>query len=108
MSAKVIAMHPQAPLLEPLDIPRALDAILEAANSLLREELIITAFQADIVTARPVLWIKDCSRVRNLARVGVASYDRVGHNEDGAYRVGVFERCGVTVQWMERITSCAA
>lgn len=108
MESNVITLRRERPALQPLDLRASVDAILEAASSLMREDLVILAYQGDIATHLPVLWVKDCSRLRNLARVGVASYDRTGHADDGPYRVGVFQRCGVTVQWMERITPCAA
>jgi len=106
MSATVIQMRRKEPpaVVPPLNVHAYVHTILEAANSLLRDELEIIAFNADISTHKPVIWVNDCPRVRNLARVGQASYQRQGHSADGPYQVGVFERCGVSVQWMERVT----
>jgi hypothetical protein len=91
------------PSIPPMAVHAYLHAILEAANSLLRNDFEVVAFQADIVTRLPVLWIKDCPHTRALIRVGQASYDRTGSDATGAYRIGVFERLGVTVQWLERV-----
>lgn len=89
----------------PMAVHAYLHAILDAANSLLRNDFEVVAFQADIVSRLPILWIKDCPHTRDLIRVGQASYDRSGSDDSGTYRIGVFERCGVTVQWLERVPS---
>lgn len=91
------------PSIPPMAVHAYLHAILQAANSLLRSGMEVVAFQADIVTRQPVLWIKDTPKVRNLARCGFASYDRTGSDATGSYRIGVFECLGVTVQWLERV-----
>lgn len=91
------------PSIPPMAVHAYLHAILEAANSLMRNDLEVVAFQADIVTRLPILWIKDTPQVRNLVRCGYASYDRSGSDATGPYRIGVFERLGVTVQWLERV-----
>jgi hypothetical protein len=77
--------------------------ILDAANSLLRDgRLTIIAFKALGHPPAPTIWVLDCPYVRNMARVGIASYDRQGSDEYGTYRIGKFERCGVNVEWIER------
>ncbi len=81
-------------------------SILEAANSLLRDgNMTIIAFQATGHPPTPTIWVHDCPYVRNLARVGLAQYERQGRDEHGAYRVGQFTRCGVFVEWIERVPS---
>lgn len=93
-----------APLsLPPMAVHAYVHTILEAANSLLRNGFEIMAFQADIVTPKPVLWLKDCLHLRKLASLGQAGYDRAGTDENGPYRIGSFDRCGVTCQWLERV-----
>lgn len=102
MSATVTALRPPAAPVWPVHAYVA--SVLEAANSLMREGNEIIAFEADIITPAPVIWLNDSPRLRNLARVGVAGYERTGQDSSGPYRVGVFTRCGVTVQWIERVT----
>lgn len=94
-----------APHPPPMNVPAYVHSILEAANSLLRNNLEVVAFEAAYVGLTPVIWIRDTPHTRDLARVGVASYDRVGSDENGAYRIGCFERCGVRIQWFERVTA---
>ncbi|MDO8931846.1 MAG: hypothetical protein Q7U97_05585 [Rhodocyclaceae bacterium] len=101
MSATVTELRPSAAPAWPVHAYVA--SVLEAANSLMRDGFEIMAFLADAITPAPVIWVNDCSRLRNLARVGIASYERTGQDKDGPYRVGVFVRCGVTVQWLERV-----
>lgn len=91
------------PPIPPMNVHAYVHTILEAANSLLRNNFEIIAFQADIVTKTPILWLKDGPHVRDMIRVGLASYDRSGSDGTGPYRIGCFERCGVTVQWLERV-----
>ena len=89
----------------PMNVPAYVHSILEAANSLLRNNLEVVAFKAAYVGLAPVIWIRDTPHCRDLVRVGVASYDRVGSDENGAYRIGCFDRCGVKVQWFERVSA---
>ncbi|OHC68605.1 MAG: hypothetical protein A3H93_09080 [Rhodocyclales bacterium RIFCSPLOWO2_02_FULL_63_24] len=100
---RVATPRRSAPVVPPMNVHAYVHTILEAANSLLRNDYEVIAFQADIVSKTPILWLKDCPHVRELVRVGIASYDRTGADDTGAYRVGVFSRCGVTVQWLERV-----
>lgn len=80
--------------------------ILDAANSLLRDgRLTIIAFHVSGHPPVPTIWVTDCPYVRNMARVGIASYDRQGTDALGTYRIGQFERCGVNIEWIERVPS---
>lgn len=108
MNARVIHLQPRtaaAPVTPHLKVHAYVSLLLEATNSLLRDGLLIVGFHADVFTVAPSLWVADCPWVRNLARVGIANYDRSGSDASGPYRVGVFERCGVTVSWIERVPS---
>lgn len=110
MTATVVPIRPtdhrrQPPAIPPMNVGAYVHSIMEAATSLMRNDYEILAFQADVVTNTTILWLKDSPRVRELARVGIASYDRCGADATGAYRIGVFSRCGVTVQWLERVPS---
>lgn len=108
MNARVLAMQPRtaaAPVTPHLKVGAYIDMIMEAANSLMRDGLLIVGFHADVFTVAPSLWVNDCQWVRNLAARGIASYDRTGSDASGPYKVGVFERCGVTVNWIERVPS---
>lgn len=97
------AAGPIRPPAPPMDVGAYAHAILEAANSLMRNGFEVVAFQADIVTRLPVLWIKDCPYTRHLISVGQANYDRTCSTDAGPYRVGCFLLHGVTVQWLERV-----
>lgn len=109
MTATITHLHAAPrrapPAIPPMNVHAYVHTILEAANSLLRNDYEIVAFQADIITRTPIIWLKDCPHVRDLIRVGVASYDRTGADDTGPYRIGVFARAGVTVQWLERVPS---
>jgi hypothetical protein len=102
---RVADAHRPSPALPPMNVPAYVHSILEAANSLLRNNFEVVAFEAAWVGLPPVIWIKDTPHTRDLARVGVASYDRSGNDENGPYRIGCFERDGVKVQWFERVPS---
>lgn len=112
MSAHILNFHRPSPdepgTLPPLDVTAQVTAILNVASTLLKSDHVIVGYHGEASSARPSLWLKDCSRLRNMARVGRASYDRQGQDEKGPYRVGLFELDGVTCCWIERRPSCAA
>lgn len=92
--------HAPPPVL-PMHVGAYVHSILEAATALMRMGHEVMAFQADVVSAYPVLWLKDSPALRNMTRCGQASYDRTGTGDSGPYRIGVFLLHGVTVQWLE-------
>jgi hypothetical protein len=107
MSAAVINLHPAAPppAMPRMNVDAYVAAILKAANELLRNDLEVVCFMADVVSKMPVLWIKDTPTARRLIDAGCASYDRSGSDENGPFRIGCFARDGVQVQWFERVPS---
>lgn len=108
MNATVTPIHravSPAPTLLPMNVHAYVHSILEAANSLLRNDLTVAAFDADGDTRKVALRVNDCPLLRRMAELGQASYDCSGRDEQGPYRVGVFYRCGVTVYWRERVPS---
>lgn len=82
-----------------------MQTILDASTALMRNGHEILAFYAEVVTAAPVIWIRDTPGVRALVTVGEASYDMSGIDDRGPYRVGMFMLDGVRVQWFERVPS---
>jgi hypothetical protein len=82
-----------------------MQTILDASTALMRAGHEILAFYAEVVTAAPVVWIRDTPGVRALVEVGEASYDMSGIDDRGPYRVGMFLLDGVRVQWFERVPS---
>lgn len=94
-----------APTIPRMNVGAYLAAILKAANALLRNDLEVVCFMADVVSKMPVLWIKDTPRARALIVANEASYDRSGSDENGPFRIGCFECDGVQVQWFERVPS---
>ena len=78
---------------------------MEATTSLLRNDLIVSGFEADGDLKKVALRVHESPLVRRMAELGQASYDCSGRDEQGPYRVGVFYRCGVTVFWRERMPS---
>lgn len=112
MTATVVPIRPTAehavtpaPTLPRMNVDAYLAAILKAATALLRNDLEVVCFMADVVSTMPVLWIKDTPRARALIATGGASYDRSGRDEKGQFRLGCFECDGVQVQWFERVPS---
>lgn len=101
-----VASQPRpAPAYPPMNVSAYVHAILTAANELLRNDLEVVCFQADVVSQMPVLWVKDTPRTRALVEAGEASYDRSGSDEKGPYRIGCFLCSDVQVQWFERVPS---
>lgn len=106
MTATVTQLHrPSRPAMPPMNVHAYVHAVLDATNSLLRNDFEIVAFEAHVVAHRPVIWLKESPHLRRMVELGQASYDRTGSDDFGTYRIGVFERCGVTVQWLERVPS---
>lgn len=89
----------------PMNVPAYVHSIMEASNSLLRNDLTVAGFEADGDLKKVALRVHDCPLLRRMATLGQASYDCSGRDEQGPYRVGVFYRCGVTVFWRERVPS---
>lgn len=94
-----------APTYPRMNVSAYVHSILEAANALLRNDLEVVCFMADVVSTMPVLWIKDTPRARALIAANEASYDRSGSDENGPFRIGCFKCDGVQVQWFERVPS---
>lgn len=80
-----------------------MQTILDASTALMRAGHEILAFYAEVVTAAPVIWIRDTPAVRALIDTGEAAYDVNGIDDRGPYRVGMFLVGGVRVQWFERV-----
>lgn len=89
----------------PMNVDAYLHSVMEAATSLLRNNLEVAGFHADGDAGAVALWVRDCPLVRRMALLGEAAYLRSGVDADGPYRDGVFYRCGVTVIWRERAPS---
>ncbi len=86
----------------PMNVAAYTHAILEAANSLMRNDYRIVAFFCRYEPQQLMIELQDSAALRALARVGVASYDDQGHDELGPYRTGFFTRGVVTAFWRER------
>lgn len=76
--------------------------ILEAASSLLRQDYVILCLEPAAMSAKPVIWIANESRLARLADSDRALYYARGSDERGAYRIGQFEHMGCIVKWFER------
>lgn len=87
----------------PMGVHAYMQTILDASTTLMRSGHEILAFYAEVVTAAPVIWIRDTPGVRALVEVGEANYDMSGIDDRGPYRVGMFLLDGVRVQWFERV-----
>lgn len=107
MTATVTHIHAASPALTfpRMNVDAYLAAIMKAATALLRNDLEVVCFMADVVSTMPVLWIKDTPRARALIAANEASYDRSGSDENGPFRIGCFQCDGVQVQWFERVPS---
>ena len=91
------------PATPPMGVHAYMQAILDASTALMRAGHEIVAFYAEVVTAAPVIWIRDTPAVRGLIDTGEANYDMSGVDDRGPYRVGMFLVGGVRVQWFERV-----
>lgn len=107
MSATVHPLRPSVqsppPCIAPMNVKAYVASILDTASALMRMGHEVMAFQAEVTTRTPLLWLKDSPALRNMARCGQASYDRTGSDASGAYRIGVFQLHECTVQWLERV-----
>lgn len=92
-----------APL--PMGVHAYMQTILDASTALMRAGHEILAFYAEVVSAAPVIWIRDTPAVRNMVTLDEAAYDMSGVDDRGPYRVGMFQLDGVRVQWFERMPS---
>jgi len=99
---RIARTHPHRPP-PPMGVHAYMQTILDASTALMRAGHEILAFYAEVVTAAPVIWIRDTPRVRSLVETGDASYDMSGIDDRGPYRVGMFLLDGVRVQWFERV-----
>lgn len=97
--------HAPAPAYPPMNVGAYVAAILKAANAVLRNDLEVVCFSADVVSQMPTLWVKDTPHARALVEAGEASYDRSGSDEKGPFRIGCFRCDDVQVQWFERVPS---
>lgn len=79
-----------------------LHSILEACNSLLRNDYEIVSFFCRGTPPQMMIELRDCPALRALIRVGIASYQEHGCDTDGPWRKGMFHRLGVTAFWRER------
>lgn len=86
----------------PMNVAAYTHSILEAANSLLRNDYQILGFFCRYNPQQLMIELKDCPGLRGMARTGVATYDDQGHDELGPYRTGFFTRGVVTAFWHER------
>jgi hypothetical protein len=100
-----IARAKPEPATPPMGVHAYMQTILNASTTLMRAGHEILAFYAEVVTAAPVVWIRDTPTVRNLVADGSANYDMSGIDDRGPYRVGMFLLDGVRVQWFERVPS---
>lgn len=98
-----IARAKSQPATPPMGVHAYMQTILDASTVLMRSGHEILAFYAEVVTAAPVIWIRDTPGVRALVTVGEAAYDMSGIDDRGPYRVGMFLLDGVRVQWFERV-----
>lgn len=107
MNATVVTFpvsRPQARAKEqPFNIHGRLAAILEATNSLLRDGFTILDFQADALSAKPIVYLMPEPRLARMVAADQAVYYRTGQGPQGQYRVGQFDRLGVSVRWIETI-----
>ena len=98
-----IARAAPPPPTTPMGVHAYMQTILEASTALMRAGHEILAFYAEVVTAAPVIWIRDTPAVRCLVETGEAAYDLSGIDDRGPYRVGMFIVERVRVQWFERV-----
>lgn len=97
----VVAAKPEEERL-PMNVAAYTHSILEAANSLLRNDYQIVAFFCRYNPQQLMIELHDCPGLRALARTGVANYEEQGRDELGPYRTGYFTRGVVTAFWRER------
>jgi hypothetical protein len=95
----VRSIRPPSP---PMDVGAYVHAILDVANSLMRNGYVIHACFFQGRPSRMVIELYDAPALRDLVRVGQAAYYEHGCDDDGPYRRGAFERGGVNVIWVER------
>ena len=83
MNARVLHLQRRtaaAPVTPHINVHAYVRMLLEAANSLLRDDLLIVGFHADLFSVAPSLWVHDCQWVRNLAARGMLSQPRSAGN----------------------------
>lgn len=108
MSATITPIRPPDPSLPappPMAVHAYMQTILDAATRLMRAGHEILAFHAEVVSAQPIIWVRDTPGVRALVTEGSAAYDRSGIDDRGPWRVGLMTVAGVRVQWFERAPS---
>lgn len=77
-------------------------SIMDAANSLLRDNFRIVNLDVRSLCVKPAIWIAVEARLAGLVARDEAYYCAQGHDDSGPYRIGQFERCGCRVCWKER------
>jgi hypothetical protein len=83
-------------------VERRLISIMDAANSLLRDNFTINQLDVRSLCVKPAIWIAVEARLAGLVARDEAYYCAQGHDDIGPYRIGQFERCGCRICWKER------